>query len=109
MADELIGRLRETKSRYDQNTGKHMYDVFCNRDGEEAATRIETLEAHVKAMEGALEPFAVEDFEIPVVDEYGWTDAGVSWCRERIVDWFGPSAFHRARQALGDGYRGGKG
>lgn len=48
----------------------------------------------------ALKPFGCDDFERPVADENGWTDFGISWCRERIVDWFGPSQFRAARAAL---------
>lgn len=53
-----------------------------------------------RVLEEALKPFAADDFEHPVVDEHGWTDFGVSWSRERIVDWFGPSDFRRAVAAI---------
>jgi hypothetical protein len=56
-------------------------------------------EARVKALE-ALEPFACGDHEVPVVDGEGWTNYGISWSRDRIVDWFGPSDFRRAKEAI---------
>lgn len=44
----------------------------------------------------ALRPFASE-FAETFVDEHGWTGP---MKQERIVDWFGPSDFRRAREAL---------
>lgn len=46
----------------------------------------------------AIEPFACAEFEAPVADEHGWTDFGISWARERICDWFGPSQFRHAAE-----------
>lgn len=65
----------------------------------QAATLIEAQAAEIAALREALGPFALEAHETPVVDEAGWTENGMSWCRERIVDWFGPSDFRRARAA----------
>jgi len=50
------------------------------------------------ALREALEPFA--SFADTFVDAEGWTN---SMRRERIVDWFGPSDFRKARAALGGG------
>ena len=41
----LIKWLRESSPRYDCHTGMRMYDVFCNRNGEDAARAIEAAEA----------------------------------------------------------------
>lgn len=38
-------RLRETRPRYDQNSGELMHHAFWNRDGEEAADIIDALVA----------------------------------------------------------------
>jgi len=46
-AGDLVERLRGTSPRYCERTGEHKYDVFANRDGDEAASRIEALEAEV--------------------------------------------------------------
>jgi len=56
--------------------------------------RIRAIAAYVEQLEKALEPF-VNDW----ADEDGWTDHACQ--RDRIVDWFGPSDFRRARAALG--------
>lgn len=45
-------------------------------------------------MSEALEPFASVAGEA-WADDYGWTEAACP--NDRICDWFGPSAFHRAR------------
>jgi hypothetical protein len=81
--------------------------VEMKRLNGDAATAIQTLTAENERLEAklarareALEPFGVDDFEHPVADENGWTEFGQSWCRERIVDWFGPSQFLAAREAL---------
>jgi len=44
-----------------------------------------------------LAPFALVEHELALFDENGWTDNGVSWSRERIGYWFGPTDFRRAR------------
>ncbi len=48
---ELIERLRATEPRYDQLTGKHLYDVFPNRDGIEAADALASLYAQLAVKE----------------------------------------------------------
>lgn len=52
------------------------------------------------AMREALEPFYCGSYEQPVADENGWTEFGLGWCRDRIVDWFGPSDFARVRKVI---------
>jgi hypothetical protein len=56
------------------------------------------LEAKLATAQKALEPFADIAGE-PWADENGWTDAACQ--NDRIVDWFGPSAFLAARAVLG--------
>lgn len=46
----------------------------------------------------ALGPFA--SFAADNVGDEGWNEVGLSTKDERIVDWFGPSDFRRARNAL---------
>lgn len=59
--------------------------------------RAEKAEAENKRMREALEPFADIAGEA-WADKDGWTEAACQ--KDRIVDWFGPSAFHNARAAL---------
>ena len=51
MSAPIVERLRATERRYSSLTGEHTHDVYCNRDGMEAA---DTIEALLRA----LEPFA---------------------------------------------------
>lgn len=113
MADELIERLRAVEGTRPDSLGIH---TAWNRnpDGLEAATRIETLEAHVKALEGALEPFAAQK----TIDEIMQDNEPPEWVNvtpERRIELMGErkrkntADILAARQALGDGYRGGKG
>lgn len=53
--DDLIERLLETSPRYSQLTGEHVHDVFCNRDGKEAADRITSLQQESERLREALE------------------------------------------------------
>ncbi|WCP14536.1 hypothetical protein sphantq_02982 [Sphingobium sp. AntQ-1] len=48
-------------------------------------------------LRSALEPFA--SWAQRNVDDSGWNDDGVTGCRERIVDWFGPSQFRAVMEA----------
>lgn len=64
----------------------------------DASEKLRALEAKLAAAQKALEPFADIAGE-PWADENGWTDAACQ--NDRIVDWFGPSAFLAARAALG--------
>lgn len=54
------------------------------------------IEARVKSLEEALKPFTTVSENW--VDEEGWSDRACQ--HDRIVDWFGPSDFRRARTAL---------
>lgn len=69
-------------------------DKFDAALDEEAAARIEALEAEVQRLREALRPFA--DFG-SWVDEEGWSS---NIHREGISVWFGPSDFRRARAAM---------
>lgn len=64
----------------------------------DASEKLRALEAKLAAAEKALEPFA-DIAGVPWADENGWTDAACQ--NDRIVDWFGPSAFLAARAVLG--------
>jgi hypothetical protein len=72
---------------------------FNHRD----ATALSTPAARMPAGEvaqdlrSALEPFA--SWAQRNVDDSGWNDDGVTGCRERIVDWFGPSQFRAVMEA----------
>ncbi len=87
--------------------GKEIGDVFTadlpyclERIRERYVSKVELkrLEAKLEAAEKALEPLA-DIAGQPWADENGWTDAACQ--KDRIVDWFGPSAFFAARAALG--------
>lgn len=54
------------------------------------------LEQRVENLREALEPFAT--FGENNVDDQGWKDGCGG--RDRIVDWFGPSEFRAAKEAL---------
>lgn len=58
--------------------------------------RAEAAEAKVKSLEEALKPFITVSESW--IDEEGWS--GLACQHDRIVDWFGPSDFRRARTAL---------
>lgn len=53
------------------------------------------MQARIEELEAALEPFAT--FSDTFIDEEGWSGPMKT---ERIVDWFGPSDFRRARATL---------
>lgn len=61
---DLIERLRETKPRYCQNTGKHSHDVFCNRDGIEAAAALTADAERIAALEGEVERLREREAEL---------------------------------------------
>lgn len=61
----------------------------------EQADQADVLRERIEEMEVALEPFAT--FADTFIDEEGWSGPMKA---ERIVDWFGPSDFRKARAAL---------
>lgn len=54
MADDIKERLLETRPQFSETTGGHLYDVFWNRDGVEAAARIAELEGENERLREAL-------------------------------------------------------
>ena len=105
---QISREMAEDKSRRqaDNPTGECVYAWVSPEQtlSWKAADRIEALstpqrqEYDGEAVREALEPFACDDFETPITDEQGWTEFGLSWSKDRIRDWFGPSAFRRARE-----------
>ncbi|MBN7804849.1 hypothetical protein JZX86_05660 [Agrobacterium rosae] len=92
-AEAEVNRLRERLDIGPQ--GEDAIDV-----AESAADflrhRAETAEARVKSLEEALKPFTTVSENW--VDDEGWSDRACQ--HDRIVDWFGPSDFRRARTTL---------
>jgi len=72
----------------------------------EAADAIHTLRQRNARLVEGLRPFSCLQYEEPIVDEEGWTPFGIAWCKDRIVDWFGPSDFRRARTLIEDNSNG---
>ncbi len=97
-ANELLAakdaRIRKLEAQFDAHD-ELLHQVIDDRDN--YRKRVETLEAQLAAAKKALEPFAEIAGE-PWADENGWTEAACQ--NDRIKDWFGPSAFLAARQAL---------
>ena len=62
----------------------------------ELARKLEAAERREKALREALSPFAAGG----VIDSLDREDYSIM--RERIVDWFGPSDFRKAKAALAD-------
>ncbi|CLP62420.1 Uncharacterised protein [Mycobacterium tuberculosis] len=58
---------------------------------------IAAKDAEIARLREALKPFADIAGEA-WADENGWTDAACQ--KDRVCDWFGPSAFYAARAAL---------
>ncbi|PZU22452.1 MAG: hypothetical protein DI589_11190 [Shinella sp.] len=74
------------------------YIASCNPVAMTAVlAELDRLKAENERMREALEPFADIAGEA-WADKDGWTEAACQ--KDRIVDWFGPSAFHNARAAL---------
>lgn len=101
-----VGRVYARKSPLERHlvadvVGTYADEVFivsCNPVAMTAVlAEIDRLKAENEQMRAALEPFADIAGE-SWADKDGWTDAACQ--KDRVVDWFGPSAFRNARTAL---------
>lgn len=86
----LVERLRQYAAAFGISIGPHV-----ESDLDEAADTITRLSAELADARGALEAFAT--FADTFIDAEGWSGP---MKQERIVDWFGPSDFRRARSCL---------
>lgn len=83
---------------FDESRRNMAYIASCNPVAMTAVlAEIDRLKAENERMLEALEPFADIAGEA-WADSDGWTEAACQ--NNRVVDWFGPSAFHNARAAL---------
>lgn len=64
----------------------------------EAQEALVSNRAFIEEMVEGLKPFAT--FADNNVDEEGWSNPASGCQKERVVDWFGPSDFRRARSLL---------
>lgn len=103
VTDEMVELAWKTQREYHQSR-----EMSYERDGvraaleavlaieqEQAEPDILTLQQERDRLREALMPFAMEGW----ADENGWTARGCP--NDRVCDWFGPSDFRAALQALG--------
>lgn len=84
--------------RFSYHRRNAAYIASCNPVAMTAVlAEVDRLKAENERMREALEPFADIAGEA-WADSDGWTEAACQ--KDRIVDWFGPSAFRNARAAL---------